>query len=424
VDGTAKLWETTTGRQLFTLRGRTSIEVWCVSWSPDGKWLATGSDDGTVKVWEAAGHSELLTLHCDSGRIPSVSWSPDGKRLATGSVDGTAKLWDTTTGRQLLTLKGHTSAVRCVSWSPDGKRLATGSDDGTAKVWDMDGGSELLTLQGHTGEVSSVSWSPDGKRLATGSEDGTAKVWEIAAGRELLTFQGHTSALRSVSWSPDGKRLATGSVDGTAKVWEAASAEAVGEWARQNQAREEFLALNAFRGPRAQGFIQTWLLLLPLSMASAESCEQALDRQQIPGEASLRPKSGQSVRVGSRELVWREYHSPDAIVDFNAVLGQVTDRSVVYAVCYVESERARNDLWLQVASDDQSKLYLNGREIYHCRLPRWIDRLDTIGPLVLEQGTNVLLFKVVNEYVDWQGCVRLVDAAGRPAQDIRIKLTP
>jgi WD40 repeat protein len=424
VDGTAKLWEITTGRQLLTLQGRTSIEVWSVSWSPDGKRLATGSDDGTVKVWEAAGDSEPLTLHCHSGRIPSVSWSPDGKRLATGSVDGTAKLWEITTGRELLTLQGHTNAVRCVSWSPDGKRLATGSVDGTAKVWEIAAGRELLTLQSYTSEVSSVSWSPNGKRLATGSEDGTAKVWEIAAGRELLTLQGHTSALRSVSWSPDGKRLATGSVDGTAKVWEAAGAEAVREWARQDQARDEFLALNAFRGPHAQGFIRAWLLLLPLSFASSESGGQALDRQQVPGEVSLRPKSGQSVPVGSRELVWREYHSPDAIVDFNAVLGQVTDRSVAYAVCYVESERARKDLWLQVSCDDQSKVYLNGREVYHCRLPRWIDRLDTIGPVVLEQGTNVLLFKVVNEYVDWQGCVRLVDAAGRPAQDIRIKLTP
>jgi hypothetical protein len=291
-------------------------------------------------------------------------------------------------------------------------------------VWEITTGRELLTLESYTSEVSSVSWSPDGKQLATGNEDGTAKMWETTTGRALLTLQGHTSALRSVSWSPDGKRLATGSVDGTAKVWEAASAEAVQEWARQDQAREEFLALNAFRGPHAQGFIQAWLLLLPLSFASSESGGQALDRQQVPGEAQLRPRLGEPAPVNGRELVWREYHSPDAIVDFNAVLGQVTDRSVAYAVCYVESNRARNDLWLQVGSDDQSKVYLNGREIYQCRLSRWLDKLDTIGPVVLEQGTNVLLFKVVNEYVDWQGCVRLVDAAGRPAQDIRIRLTP
>ena len=160
-----------------------------------------------------------LTLKGHTGRA-SVSWSPDGTRLATGSGDGTAKVWDAAGGRELLTLKGHTGPVWSVSWSPDGRRLATGSRDGTAKVWDAAGGRELLTLKGHTGAVNSVSWSPDGTRLATGSWDGTAKVWDAASGRELLTLKGHTSGVNSVSWSPDGTRLATGSEDGTAKVWD------------------------------------------------------------------------------------------------------------------------------------------------------------------------------------------------------------
>jgi hypothetical protein len=227
-----------------------------------------------------------------------------------------------------------------------------------------------------------------------------------------------------VSWSPDGKRLATGTEDGRAELWEAAGADAVQEWARQDRARDELLALNLVRGPQAQGFIQTWLLLLPFSLDSGESGGQALNRQQLSGEARLAPKPGQRVPAGGPELVWREHRSPESILNFNAALGRVTERSVAYAACYLESDQARNDLWLQVGSDDQAKVYLNGREIYQCHMGRSLDRLDTTGPVTLKQGTNVLLFKVVNEVGDWEGCVRLVDAEGRPAQGIRYKLRP
>jgi hypothetical protein len=207
-------------------------------------------------------------------------------------------------------------------------------------------------------------------------------------------------------------------------VWDAAGADAVQEWNRQDRALEDLLAVNAFRGPQAQGFLQTWLMLLPFPLVSGESGTEGLERQQLRGESQLRPRRGERVTVGGRELVWQEHQSPDAVVSFNAVLGRVTEQSVAYAACYLESDRPRNDLWLQVGSDDQAKVYVNGREIYHYRWTRTLDGVDTVGPVVLKQGTNVLLFKVVNEYGDWEGCVRLVDAAGRPAQGVRCKLTP
>jgi hypothetical protein len=100
------------------------------------------------------------------------------------------------------------------------------------------------------------------------------------------------------------------------------------------------------------------------------------------------------------------------------------ERGVVYAVCYLESDRPRDDLWLQVGSDDEAKVYLNGRVIYQYRMPRTLYGLETIGPVKLEQGRNVLLFKVVNEGQAWEGCVRLVDAAGQPAKGLEFRLTP
>jgi dipeptidyl aminopeptidase/acylaminoacyl peptidase len=291
-------------------------------------------------------------------------------------------------------------------------------------VWDAAGGQNLLTLKGHASAVLCVSWSPDGKRLATGSGDNTARVWDATGGGELLTLKGHAGAVWSVSWSPDGKRLATGSWDRTAKVWEAASAEAVQEWARQDRAVRELLDRNAFRGPNAQGFLQTWLLLLPLPFASGESCAQALDRPFLSSEAQMRPRAGEQVLVGGQPSVWQVYRSPKAVVNFQAVLGRKKDRSVAYAVCYLDSDQARDGLWLQIGADDQAKAYLNGQQIYLDRLPRPLWWVDTVGPVGLRQGTNVLLFKVVNEKDEWRCCARLVDDAGRPAGGIRVKLTP
>jgi WD40 repeat protein len=421
-DGLAKLWNAADGREIRTLKGHAS-PVRSVSWSPDGTRLATGSGDGTVKVWDEADGLELLILKGHTGMVSSVCWSPDGTRLATGGYDGTTKVWDAARGKVLLTLRGHTGLICSVSWSPDGTRLATASSDGTAKIWDAAGGKERRTLMGHTNQVRSVSWSPDGTRMLTGSSDGTAKVWEAAGGDELLTLKGHAGEVVAC-WSPDGRRLATASFAGTAKVWDAASARAVQQWAGRDRALQDLLDSTDFRTAQAQGFLQAWLVLVPLPFASGESSAQALQRSQLSGEASLRPRPGERVTVGGEPWMWEEYRSPKAVLDLNAVLGRVAERSVAYAVCYIESDQAREGLWLQLGSDDQAKAYLNGRQVYQVSHPRTLWTLDTAGPVGVKRGLNVLVFKVVNETGQWEGCARLVDDPGRPVQGLRAKLTP
>jgi dipeptidyl aminopeptidase/acylaminoacyl peptidase len=421
-DATARVWDATTAREPLVLKGHTAA-VSSVAWSPDGSRLATGSWDREVRVWDAESGRRLLTLDGQMDAVLSIAWSPDGKRLATGGRDRTARVWDADTGGEILPLKGHAAEVWSVAWSPDGSRLATGSQDGTALVWDAAGGGEPLPLKGHAGGVISVAWSRDGKRLATGSWDRTAKVWDAKEGRELLTLKGQGGRVMSVAWSPDGTRLATASQDGTTRLRDAAGTEVVERWARQDRAMVDLLARNVFRGPRAQGFLRDWVLLLPLPLAPGEFGSMGVDREQHPGEANLRPRPGERATIGG-ELAWRAYRSPEAVLDLNAVLGRATERSVAYAVCYIESDRARDDLWLQVGSDDEAKAYLNGRQIYRSRVPRSLEALDTAGPVALVRGTNVLVLKLVNEGWSWEGCARLVDDEGRPAEGLRVKLAP
>ncbi|MDC0708830.1 AAA family ATPase [Stigmatella sp. ncwal1] len=217
-DNTLKLWAPSSGSLLRTLSGH-SDSVLSVAWSPDGRTLASGSNDNTLKLWAPSSGSLLRTLSGHSDSVLSVAWSPDGRTLASGSNDNTLKLWDTSSGSLLRTLSGHSSPVSSVAWSPDGRTLASGSNDNTLKLWDTSSGSLLRTLSGHSSPVSSVAWSPDGRTLASGSFDNTLKLWAPSSGSLLRTLSGHSSTVRSVAWSPDGRTLASGSNDNTLKLW-------------------------------------------------------------------------------------------------------------------------------------------------------------------------------------------------------------
>ncbi|MEU6745168.1 NB-ARC domain-containing protein [Spirillospora sp. NPDC046719] len=219
-DGTGRVWEVATGRELLRLTGHTG-SVNAVAFSPDDTRALTGSSDRTARIWEVATGRELLRLTGHAGSVSSVAFSPDGTRTLTGSSDGTARLWEVATGRELLQLTGHTGPVNAVAFSPDDTRALTGSSDRTARNWEVATGRELLQLT-HTGSVSSVLFSPDGTRTLTGSSDGTARLWEMATGRELLQLT-HTGSVSSVLFSPDGTRALTGSSDGTARLWEVAT---------------------------------------------------------------------------------------------------------------------------------------------------------------------------------------------------------
>ncbi|GMG17252.1 unnamed protein product [Aspergillus oryzae] len=205
---------------LQTLEGH-SGRVDSVVFSPDGRTLASGSYDSTVKLWDTTTGTERQTLKGHSGRVDSVAFSPDGRTLASGSNDNTVKLWDTTTGTERQTLKGHSQWVNSVVFSPDGRTLASGSNDNTVKLWDTTTGTERQTLKGHSDWVKSVAFSPDGRTLASGSYDSTVKLWDTTTGTERQTLKGHSQWVNSVVFSPDGRTLASGSsYDCTVKLWD------------------------------------------------------------------------------------------------------------------------------------------------------------------------------------------------------------
>ncbi|MDZ7994244.1 MAG: hypothetical protein RMX69_18720, partial [Nostoc sp. EspVER01] len=189
-----------------------------VSFSPDGKVLASASSDNTVKLWDTSTWKEIQTLTGHTNSVNGVSFSPDGKVLASASSDKTVKLWDISTGKEIQTLSGHINSVSGVNFSPDGKLLASASSDTTVKLWDISTGKEIQTLSNYTEEVTWVSFSPDGKVLASASSD-SVKLWDISTGKEIQTLTGHNNPVNGVGFSPNGKVLASASSD-SVKLWD------------------------------------------------------------------------------------------------------------------------------------------------------------------------------------------------------------
>jgi WD40 repeat protein len=240
-DRTARIWDASTGQPLRTLEGHES-DITSAAFSPDGRFIVTGSGDNTARIWDATTGEPLRTLQGHEEAVLYAAFSPDGKFIVTGSVDSTAWIWDATTGQTLHTLQGHERLVTSAAFSPDGKWIVTGSHDNTARIWDASTGQPLRTLQGHESGVTSAAFSPDGKFIVTGSYDRTALIWHAATGQPLRTLQGHEKMVASTAFSPDGRFIVTGSGDNTARIWDATT----GQPLRTLQGHEQPVASTAF----------------------------------------------------------------------------------------------------------------------------------------------------------------------------------
>ncbi|HEY9689440.1 MAG TPA: AAA family ATPase, partial [Coleofasciculaceae cyanobacterium] len=211
--GRLRLWtrEGTLVREL----GQHPTRINCTNFSPDGKLIATASDDGTARLWNLQGQMvRQFTTH--GGPVQWITFSPDRQLIATASDDRTIKLW-TINGQELATLRGHTNSVMNVTFSPNSQFLASASRDKTIRIWTRSG-KPVRMLTGHRDEVMSLVFSPDGRYLASASSDKTVKYWTFF-GELAQTFVGHTDRVTSVAFSPDGSTLATTSYDRTIRFW-------------------------------------------------------------------------------------------------------------------------------------------------------------------------------------------------------------
>jgi len=218
-DGTARLWDASTGTVSHVLTGHDGM-VDGIAWSPNGTRIATAGRDATVRIWDASTGGPITALEC-SDFVRAVAWSPDGRALAASSRDECVRVWEAGSWNLRATLTGHRGDVWGLSWSPDSMRLASASHDRTVIVWDVGTGQPAITLAGHLGFVEAVAFSPDGRWIATGSADESVRIWDAATGTERRSVGGYPDIIWSVAWTPDGTRLVYALGDATVRVWDA-----------------------------------------------------------------------------------------------------------------------------------------------------------------------------------------------------------
>jgi WD40 repeat protein/DNA-binding SARP family transcriptional activator len=244
------------GDDVFTLAGH-QWGLDDIAWSPDGRWIATASIDGTVRIWDARTGAWRFTLVGHSARVFRVAWSPDSTHLVSGSADGTAKLWrvaDDVT-REVFSVSAFdtSSGVVDVDFSPDGDRIMTGNGDVTSvRIWDVSlaGGAEWAHLPAAPAFLGTAAFTPDGDHLIASSADGSATVWDAETAERIMTFGPPGSAtppsdtdvfgidpfldgpsdaaVSAIDISPDGRLIATAHHNGVAALWDAASGEEIG----------------------------------------------------------------------------------------------------------------------------------------------------------------------------------------------------
>ncbi len=232
VDGTVKIWDAATRREVASPKwgAQAPSSATSVTFSPDGRVLAIATGDNSVMLWDTtAPEKEPVALRGPTAPLYAVAFSPDGKRLAAGGEDRSVLLWrlDEPAGAPRV-FKGHQDTVRAIAYSPDGRTLASGANDNNIMLWDTSAPEpQPKTLNGHTQPVLALAFAYDGATLASGSDDGQIGLWNLRThGRAPAMLKGHEGSVGAVAYSPDGRTLASGGEDKTVRLWDTTAQKA------------------------------------------------------------------------------------------------------------------------------------------------------------------------------------------------------
>jgi len=230
-DGSVQVWHVRDWRRGVTYRKHlfrgVPAPVRGVSYSRDGRYLASCGDDQTVRIWDVyTGETMLRSFRGHSSAITSVAWSPDGQTIASGDDRGGVQVWDAGTGQTRLSYQGHEARVAALAWSTSGYSLVSASWDGTVQVWVAHTGETRLTYRGLPRPASSacrkwlgVAFAPRVARIASAGERQPVQIWEERTGRLIATYGDSSATVRALAWSPDGRFIATSDGEREVRIW-------------------------------------------------------------------------------------------------------------------------------------------------------------------------------------------------------------